>query len=176
MSAYIIRDEDFEKWKWPTDPKEFADLGRRIFGREILNVNEENFRWGICKRNAVTLGFDEDALRLATLGPYSPYVDQRQDYQDQAILCTMAAGRIFYMKRRGETFTKAELNAKALLLWAHMRCRSKGMGKLGDDDPKVQNELASVRGFAVNWPRVYKLIGLHGVKDAKRGRKPKPKL
>jgi hypothetical protein len=171
VKAYTFTEEDFEKLKRPIDPKELAAIyGGGAF---FVNLDDEKFRWGTCSKNSITLRFDEPAMDLALAEFHcadAPNVNEEQDYQDQAILYLLSASRILYMKGRGARFTKAELKAEAQRLWACTRCRARGTGS------NLENELARVRKFGVNWPRLYRWIGLKGVKNAKRGRKPRPKL
>jgi hypothetical protein len=148
-----LTDDDLAKMHWGIE-------GIRKMYPDKFVISEDDLRWAVCSENNVTRNL--------------PDVSGDCSNQDKAIAYSVIAGRELYMKHRGGSFFKQDLQNRALLLWARDKVRAQGVqGEIDDDDPKVQRVLSKLP--EINWPRVYRMIGLNKeiVKDAPRGRKRK---
>jgi len=165
-------------------------------------MEREQLRWAVCSQNRVTKELDELAESVAIIEVFKSrapedrdldwfpllevqriienVIDGNQSYvlrrfadaldeynsgfanrnqQERVIIHLLIAGRELYMERAGSPFSKAALKERTRALWEHT-CARVGMRE----------------GFPeVNWPRLYKIVGLNEkiVKDAPRGRKPR---
>jgi hypothetical protein len=163
----------------------------QLYGQEVFAIRQEDLKWAVCSENEFTKRLDEFAQNVATIeafregagvcdpewlgavfgsmisgGPYSlrRFADAMDEcnskfaktsYEDQAAIHLLNASRILYMEYHGAGFFKADLKEKAQLLWAHAKqCSVDNL-----PDP--------------NWTRLYKKVGLKGIKNGKPGPRPK---
>jgi len=165
-------------------------------------MERDQLRWAVCSRNEVTKELDELAENVDIIEAFKSRapedrdldwfpllevqriienaIDGNQSYairrfadaldeynkgfanrnqQERVIIHFLIAGRQLYMEHGGRPFFKVDLKERTRALWERTYTR---VGTL-EDFPEV------------NWPRLYKMVGINKelVKDAPRGRKPR---